>query len=236
MPARELRVWVPVGLLGLGCALLLLAKQQESAPLPAPVESALPDSLFGLASWDIEISPEEQRIAGMTNYVLRTFGADSSRYDFSVYVGYYEQQTQGKSIHSPKNCLPGAGWEAVSSETRTITTSMGSFEVNRYLLANKSARAIVYYWYQGRGRISWNEYAVKWDLLRDKALHGRSEEALVRVVVPVRGSLEDADEVGLRVAAEAIPGVFRTLPTFPGREPGAATVAMRGAGAVHPRQ
>ena len=217
MSVRELRVWVPVGLLGFGCALLLLAKQQEAAPLQTPVEAALPDTLFGLASWDIAISPEEQRIAGMTNYVLRTFGADSTRYDFSVYVGYYEQQTQGKSIHSPKNCLPGAGWEAVSSETRTITTSMGSFEVNRYMLANKSARAVVYYWYQGRGRIAWNEYAVKWDLLRDKALHGRSEEALVRIVVPVRELSEDeADAMAQEAARALIPRVFEALPDGPG--------------------
>lgn len=236
MSVRSVRMWVPVGLLGLGCALLLLAKQQESVPLPAPVEASLPDSLFGMASWDLVISDEEQRVAGMSNYVLRTFGADSTQYDFSVYVGYYEQQTQGKSIHSPKNCLPGAGWEAVSSETRTISTSMGSFEVNRYLLANKSARAIVYYWYQGRGRIAWNEYAVKWDLLRDKAVHGRSEEALVRVVVPVRGSEEEADAIGQAAAAEAIPGVFRTLPTFPGREPGAPVIAGPGTSAVLSRQ
>lgn len=216
MPVRELRVWVPVGLLGLGCALLLLAKQQEAAPLILPVEVALPDSLLGLPSRDLEISPEEQRIAGMDNYVLRTFGTDSVRYKFSIYVGYYEQQTQGKSIHSPKNCLPGAGWEAVSAETRMVETARGSYEVNRYLLANKSARVVVYYWYQGRGRVAWNEYAVKWDLLRDKALRGRSEEALVRIVVPILpGESEaDADGTALSVASRIIEPIFLGLPGF----------------------
>lgn len=216
MSARELRVWVPVGLLGLGCAMLLLAKQQESAPLPVPVEAILPDTLLGFPSRDLDISPEEQRIAGMTNFVLRTFGADSVRYSFSVYVGYYDQQTQGKSIHSPKNCLPGAGWEAVSSTTRTVETARGSYDVNRYLLANKSARVVVYYWYQGRGRVASNEYAVKWDLLRDKALHGRSEEALVRIVVPILPdqSEADADQTASAVASRIIEPIFRGLPAF----------------------
>jgi EpsI family protein len=201
----------------MGCALLLLAKQQEAVPLTSPASSMLPDSLLGLPSRDLEISPEEQQIAAMNDYVLRLFGADSARYDFSVYVGYYEQQTQGKSIHSPKNCLPGAGWEAVSSGTRIIQTAEGgSFEVNRYLLANKSARVVVYYWYQGRGRIAWNEYTVKWDLLRDKALHGRSEEALVRIVVPVfPGQSEaEADQTAGEVASRIIDPIFRGLPTF----------------------
>jgi EpsI family protein len=58
--------------------------------------------------------------------------------------------------------------------------------VNRYVLKNGAARAVVYYWYQGRGRVVASEYAVKWNLLRDAALAGHTEEALVRVVVPVK--------------------------------------------------
>ena len=42
--------------------------------------------------------------------------------------------------------------------------------LNRYTLKNQGALAVVYYWYQGRGRIVANEYAVKWNLLRDAAL------------------------------------------------------------------
>jgi EpsI family protein len=59
--------------------------------------------------------------------------------------------------------------------------------VRRYLLAKQASRALVYYWYQGRGRVSSNEYKVKWELLRDAALKGRTEEALVRIVLPLTG-------------------------------------------------
>ena len=44
----------------------------------------------------------------------------------------------------------------------------------------------MYYWYQGRGRIEANEYKVKWDLLRDTVVRRRTDEALVRVVFPLR--------------------------------------------------
>jgi EpsI family protein len=84
--------------------------------------------------------------------------------------------------------------------------------VNRYLLQNEGQRALVLYWYQGRGRVAHNEYAVKWDLLRDAALHRRSEEALVRVVVPVVESEGAAFELARSVASELIPFVQRALP------------------------
>lgn len=216
MSRRDLRAWWPGLLLTAGCLLLLLAKRQEALPLVAPLESTVPATLLERASLDRVISDEEQRVAGMSNYLLRTFGADSARYDFSVYVGYYEEQVQGRSIHSPKNCLPGAGWEPISVDTRVVMAGGQPHQVNRYLLGNQDARAVVYYWYQGRGRVAWSEYAVKWELLRDKALHGRSEEALVRIVVPVRTTEAAADEMAMAAAAQLIQPVFQALPAGPG--------------------
>jgi EpsI family protein len=85
--------------------------------------------------------------------------------------------------------------------------------VNRYLLQKGTAQALVLYWYQGRGRIEANEYAVKWDLLRDAALRGRSEEALVRLIVPVTGTPAEAFERASRIARATIPAVERALPS-----------------------
>jgi len=198
-----------------GCLLLLLAKRQEAQPLVAELGTTLPDSLLDRPSFDMDIPLEEQRVAGMNNYLLRFFGADSVRYDFSVYVGYYEEQVQGRSIHSPKNCLPGAGWEPISVDTRIVMVGGQPHQVNRYLLGNQDARAVVYYWYQGRGRLAWSEYAVKWELFRDKALHGRSDEALVRIVVPVRTTEAEADDMAMAAARELIEPVFRALPPGP---------------------
>ena len=64
----------------------------------------------------------------------------------------------------------------------------------------------MYYWYQGRGRVAHNEYLVKWDLLRDAALERRTDEALVRLVVPVVASADatPADVQEAQQAAEAI--------------------------------
>jgi EpsI family protein len=129
-----------------------------------------------------------------------------------VYVGYYDSQMQGKTIHSPKNCLPGAGWEALASTTVEIETATGLVRVNRYLLQNQGAQALVLYWYQGRGRVESNEYVVKWNLLRDAALRQRSDEALVRVVVGVETDVEAAFQVASEAAGAIIAPLNRALP------------------------
>jgi EpsI family protein len=131
-----------------------------------------------------------------------------------VYVGYYDHQTQGKTIHSPKNCLPGSGWEALEAAPVKVTTPAGTVTVNRYLLQNKGQQALVFYWYQGRGRVASSEYQVKWELLRDAALRGRSEEALVRVVVYLNDQVDEsrAIEQATKVASDLVPAVFQSLP------------------------
>ena len=155
MPA-EWREYLPGAVLGAGCLLVAVGSTSRQAlPLRAPL-SRLPAQFEAYHGHDETISPEEQRVAGMTSYVLRSFSRDST-VAFTVYVGYYERQVQGKTIHSPKNCLPGAGWEAVSAGTQTLATALGPVRVNRYLLVNKQQRALVYDWYQGRGRVEANE-------------------------------------------------------------------------------
>ena len=84
--------------------------------------------------------------------------------------------------------------------------------VNRYLLQNGDARALVLYWYQGRGRVQASEYLVKWDLLRDAALKHRSDEALVRIVVPLVGPEENAFELAQSVAERLVPALDNALP------------------------
>jgi EpsI family protein len=214
---REWQRWTPAGVLGAGCVLLFGIGAQRAMPLRAEL-ATLPSQLEGYVGTDQTIADEEQRVAGMDKYLLRFFTTPGQSPDsaaFSVYVGYYQQQTQGRTIHSPKNCLPGAGWEALDAGYRDVATAAGTVRVNRYLLANKSNRALVYYWYQGRGRVQANEYRVKLDLMRDAALKGHTEEALVRIVVPLSDQAHDseAEKLAERVAKDVVPAVYQVLPS-----------------------
>ena len=206
--------WFPAVALGLGALFTVGIDTQRSLELRVPLQEAIPDSLAGYPGRDITLSDAEVRVAGVTDYLMRNYEdpASPDRNWFSVYVGYYAQQTHGRSIHSPKNCLPGGGWEALASRVAVIETEVGEAKVNRYVLQKGDQQALVLYWYQGRGRVQANEYAVKWDLLRDAALRQRSDEALVRIVVPLGGDEGQAFQRASGAAAKIIPALQRALP------------------------
>lgn len=217
----NLKPYFPALILALGYVLVAGAKGQRAVPLAAPIEKVLP-SVDGYRVQNQKIGDEERRVAGMSNYVARVYLRDSV-VAFTTLVSYYDRQTGGKSIHSPRNCLPGAGWQVLSGGTQAVTASGAAYTVNRYILKNGPTRAVVYYWYQGRGRVVASEYAVKWNLLRDAVFSGHTEEALVRVVVPVRVSAANttpgaetgiaaASTLGKNIAERLIGEVNRVLP------------------------
>ena len=228
---RSFRPWAPVLVLLVGCALLSKSRMQRALPLAAPLSGVLA-SVDGYRFTDQTVGDEERRVAGMSNYAARVYWRDSVA-AFTTYVGYYERQAQGRTIHSPRNCLPGAGWEVLTPGVRAVNAGGATHELNHYVLKNGKLTAIVYYWYQGRGRVVAGEYQVKWNLLRDAALLGHTEEALVRLIIPVgKGTMfpgaspenkfAEVNAFGDAIAARMIVDVARALPGGP-----TASVASR---------
>ena len=207
--------WSPALLLTFGCVLnsTLTARRADSAALRAPIAN-IGQTILNARGIDDTVDAEQRRVAGMSSYVMRHYEPEGYP-PFSIYVGYYDEQHQGKTIHSPKNCLPAGGWEPVEAGATTIETPSGPVTVNRYRIANNGAQALVYYWYQGRGRVAHDELRVKFELLRDAVLRGRTEEALVRIVVELKGdNVAGAD----RIARDVVPLLTRevnaVLPAF----------------------
>jgi EpsI family protein len=220
---RPVLAWTPAALFAVGAVFTVGVDLQRVLPLRQSLGEAIPMEIGGAVGTDIRLSDAEVRVAGVTDYLMRSYQSrdsavpprDSAAFvalPFSVYVGYYDSQMQGKTIHSPKNCLPGAGWEALASTQVEIPGPDGPVPVNRYLLQNGEAQALVLYWYQGRGRVESNEYVVKWNLLRDSAIRQRSDEALVRIVVPIQGDEGEALTLAVSVAEDLLPAVVNALP------------------------
>jgi EpsI family protein len=212
---RPTLAWTPAVLFAVGAVFTVGVDLQRTLDLRMPLGEAIPTEIAGALGRDIRLSDAEVRVAGVTDYLMRGYeprDSAAAALPFTVYVGFYDSQMQGKSIHSPKNCLPGAGWEALASTRVDIPGPDGPVRVNRYLLKNGDTQALVLYWYQGRGRVESNEYVVKWDLLRDAALRQRSDEALVRVVVGVENDVESAFAVAAEAATAIIGPVNRALP------------------------
>jgi len=131
------------------------------------------------------------QVLGVDEYVNRTY-VDAAGLPLSLYIGYYASQRQGTTIHSPQNCLPGSGWQPVASSRIQLTAGELTFPVNRYVIQKAMNRQVVYYWYQGRGRIVANDYANKLWLMLDAARLHRTNGSLVRIVVP-QSSLHATD-------------------------------------------
>lgn len=148
---------------------------------------------------------------GVDDYMNRQYSA-SDGLPIAVYVGYYASQRQGDTIHSPQNCLPGAGWQAVFADRGRISAGSETFPINRFVIQKGVDRQAVLYWYQGRGRIVANEFANKGLLMLDAARLRRTDGGLVRLMTPV-ASTPDAAFASLTAFSTALlPHLSQHLP------------------------
>ena len=141
--------------------------------------------------------------------------SDGNGMPVSFYVAYYGSQATGESSHSPRNCLPGGGWQIKGSSTKEIRDVMigdAPLNVNRFLIRRGDVAQLVYYWFQGRNRINTNEYMVKWYLFWDAITKQRTDGALVRltIYVPQGGDIAEAD----KRLTSFLRGIVNSLPEF----------------------
>jgi EpsI family protein len=165
-----------------------------SAPERAPARAPLATLPMALGEWHAQGTPplDEDMVAGLgvDDYVNRTYVAGDV--GISVYLGYYASQRQGDTIHSPQNCLPGAGWQPVSLERSTIAIGGRLLPINRLVIQKGLDRQAVFYWYQGRGRTVANEFANKGWLMLDAARLRRTDGGLVRLITPLSSTPQSA--------------------------------------------
>ena len=105
----------------------------STAPSEARVERAdlaeFPSSIDGWQGIDLEpFDGDVVAKLGVDDYVNRVYSMPD-RAPVALYIGYYDSQRQGDTIHSPQNCLPGAGWQPVESGRQQLNTSEGAVEV-----------------------------------------------------------------------------------------------------------
>ena len=96
--------------------------------------------------------------------------------------------------------------------------------VNRFILQNGPNRILVYYWFQGRGRLTAGQGDLKLHAMRDALFTHRDEEALVRIIVPLaKGDSTPVASTGLvpdslaaHLAEVIILPLNNSLPAAPG--------------------
>jgi len=130
-------------------------------------------------------------ILGVDDSFLCNYNApDGSQIE--LYIGFYQSQREGDLIHSPKNCMPGAGWNFL--KVRETSINIGpkqNIVINNILLQKGSEKQIMFYWFQGRGRYIRSEYMQKIFMVLDSITKRRTDESFVRLIAPVTENNEE---------------------------------------------
>ena len=200
MPARTWKLQGITLLILLGAIAALSLDGGRTRPVGSVSLAGIPRRIEGLEAGADRKLPQgtEERLAA-TKYLDRSYSMPGLTLD--VFIAYYAEQRAGESMHSPRNCLPGSGWEISQADLVGLPGRRRQAVVNRYAIRNGADRRVVLYWYQTRRRVMANELFVKgyliWDVMRD----GDHSGSLVRVVMPDRPA---AEAVGRRFASRLI--------------------------------
>jgi len=206
--------YVSLGILALAVATATALPRRAEVPQAREEFSGFPMSL---AEWKGQSELMEQVYVDalkFTDYALANY-MDDTGHVVNFYAAYYASQRKGESVHSPRSCLPGGGWEIESLTQRNIegvTVSGVPLRVNRVLISYGDQKQLVYYWFQQRGRVITNEYLVKWDMLVDSISRNRTDGALVRLVIPMRDG-QDVAELDAALASFAA-AIAPVLPRY----------------------
>jgi len=150
----------------------------------------------------------------LDDYMMRAYKDDRSNPALVwLYIGYYQSQRTGATYHSPRNCLPGAGWQFVETEQVTIPVQEGSkININKVLIEKGLDKQVILYWYHDRGRVIASEYWAKSYMVWDAITQNRTDGALVRISLPVTTTPEDAYRVGLAFLQDLWPLLQAYMP------------------------
>jgi exosortase D (VPLPA-CTERM-specific) len=209
----------------LGVALAVLAGAAVAntlVPLPEPVSPQRRDFTYfpqQVGEWQGKPVPLERQFADvlqLDDYLLANYMDPAGRL-VNAYVAYYASQTQRLHDHSPRQCMPGGGWEIRELKRHTvpgIEFHGKPLNVNRVIIQKGEDRQLVYYWFKQRDRILDKESQVKFYMVWDTLTRQRSDGALVRLVTPVaRGEpLSAGDERLTAFAAELVPRLPEHVP------------------------
>ncbi len=186
-----------MGLLLITAFFVYRAPHGQSTPLKQDLLK-FPDHI---GSWkgdeNRSLDPKVLDILRVDHYLDRIYRDDSGLW-ISLYIGYFEDQKDGQTVHSPRNCMPGAGWNFLDTQQVTLQATGDkplTIHALRAILVSGEERLLTYYWYQSRGRFETSEYWQKINLVTDAIRYNRTDGSLVRVLAPIppKGDFEHVD-------------------------------------------
>jgi EpsI family protein len=205
------RWWIAITLLLAATFALAKLPHGTVTELSRPLQT-FPLEIVDWRGFDQPLTDRIAAVAGVDSYISRFYlrpGGDS----VGLYVGFYKSQQTGETVHSPKNCLPGTGWQPMQASVIALRTPDGhSVPVNLYVVENEREKLLVLYWYQSHGRIISSEYAAKVYMVIDAIRLNRTDSALVRVTTKLGNDENQARQLAVSFAERVIPSLDQIIP------------------------
>jgi exosortase D (VPLPA-CTERM-specific) len=208
--------WVAGGMLAIAAGLSLFLEKREELLPPRAAFAEFPMTMDAWEGRREIMDPQYVDFLKFDDYILANFSKDGMP-PVNFYSAYYASQRKGESVHSPRSCIPGGGWQIKSLETVPVPGIQlygDALKVNRVLIQKGDERQLVYYWFQQRGRNMTNEYLVKWYLFRDAVMLNRSDGAPVRLTTRAQDGEDLAKADGRLVSflVSLMPRLDRHIP------------------------
>jgi EpsI family protein len=183
-----------------------------------PLKQALNQFPFTLGAWHAVrigvVDPETLALLKADDTMSRDYQSPGG--EVNLWVAYFKTQRTGQSPHSPKNCLPGAGWSQVSAGDLDvkIPSTGETIRINRYEVSKGDEKSLTLYWYQSERRVVANEFDAKFWLVADSIRLHRSDTSVVKVVIPITGDHEkEAQALGIQFVQVVYPVLRHFLPS-----------------------
>jgi exosortase D (VPLPA-CTERM-specific) len=194
-----------------------IERREEMVPA-VPQLAAFPLLIGDWRGMEQRVDQEQLDALRSDATLLANYQSKTDPAPVSLWIAYYGSQRGGRSVHSPRTCLPGGGWEIEELKSvpiQGVRADGQPLPVNRTVISLEQQRQLVYYWFVQRGRLITNEYVVKWYIFWDALTRNRTDGALVRLVTyvePGENGLARADERLQRFARELDPKLSYFLP------------------------
>jgi EpsI family protein len=186
---------------------------------PIPLRSDFKSFPAQVGKWSGTDLPEPdsqvKSVLRADNYLWRRYHSQVSDAQVDLWIVYYQSQESGDTIHSPKNCFPGAGWEPVLSDVEKIpdpAAPEAHFPANRYVIEKDGVQQDALYWYQAHGRKYASEYLGKIYLVWDGIKRGRTDGALIRLTAVRTSSDNHSFPAMMAFAQDLAPVLTHFLP------------------------
>lgn len=203
-------------LLFLSVILVAVALLMRFVPLHRDIPLKKPFSQFPLLvnGWtgkDFTLDEEMLEKLRVSEYLSREYM--NPPHLVQLYVGFYSSQQEGAQIHSPKHCLPGGGWYALSETTRTTKLrGYGTVHYVESLYQKGDEKQVFVYWYQMKNATITGDYGLKMQMILNSLRYHRNDGAFIRLSAPLRGSeAETVASLG-KFMNEVLPHLWEHLP------------------------